>query len=443
MMHFRLLMAATLMVITAKATLAGTLIYISSEPDRRKVLCNYIFEGEVEKGDAAKLGQLVGYTSSVPDRLCLNSPGGSMAEGLKMFDAIWKHQFETIVTSDARCESACALAWLGGSAQIGTGAFRASLRSVEAGGRLGFHAPSLDLGEGGSYSAAVVEKGFALALQTAQGLFRLQLHNENGAHGMSQFLYHQTLATPPNEMFIIDTVGKALFADITVASLSLPSEKDLGAQEMVNVCAAAWLLNEGVPPNFTTLEALYASLAETELLWNDRVLPLNERVRFIQGEYSTSTLVRGYPRITHNSETVCKVTVSSIGGFDVSLWPMFDQWANFTPKGRPLVRMTLPYLAALDPALPLIARPRPEQPLSTKTKNERFIAKRNYDRPGNDIPGADVKGVSFDQCKEICQSNPNCKAIAHIRSRQWCWPKDGIAQRTSLDGVDSGYFPNR
>ncbi|MBN9310128.1 hypothetical protein [Devosia sp.] len=126
------------------------------------------YEGETVAGDAAALEGL--YNSFVncrescsgPDGmptavLTMNGPGGSYVEGLALADFLREHHIATVVERGAYCYSACAFAFLGGSAwssQEGMGTYID--RMVEPGSTVGFHAPYADED---SFRAAVEERG--------------------------------------------------------------------------------------------------------------------------------------------------------------------------------------------------------------------------------------------------------------------------------------------
>ena len=97
--------------------------------------------GEIAKGDLAKLTEIVfsqpqlngGWT------LSLNSDGGDFDEGLKIAAFVNANHLATRVKANNKCNSACALVFLGGSA--GSEGNSGPSRSLEVGAALGFHAP--------------------------------------------------------------------------------------------------------------------------------------------------------------------------------------------------------------------------------------------------------------------------------------------------------------
>jgi hypothetical protein len=75
--------------------------------------CAITFYGDIKPGDETVFNALT------PDckagGVLLKSDGGSLAAGLRIGELIREKGLETAVAFDARCASACALAWLGGS----------------------------------------------------------------------------------------------------------------------------------------------------------------------------------------------------------------------------------------------------------------------------------------------------------------------------------------
>lgn len=110
-------------------------LLIGSRAEAAKVFANFgpggscavTFYGEIEIGDENIFDALT------PDcnggGVLLKSDGGSLAAGLRIGELIRDKGLETAVAFDARCASACALAWLGGTK-----------RYMSTSSRIGFHA---------------------------------------------------------------------------------------------------------------------------------------------------------------------------------------------------------------------------------------------------------------------------------------------------------------
>lgn len=95
--------------------------------------------GKFEAGDAERF---LAFIKTLPvDRsetiIALHSPGGNLAEGLRMGALFRKHAISTFVKNGGECYSACAIAFLGGTKQYTTGVGVG--RYLEVGAKLGFH----------------------------------------------------------------------------------------------------------------------------------------------------------------------------------------------------------------------------------------------------------------------------------------------------------------
>jgi hypothetical protein len=97
--------------------------------------------GAIEQGDSAKLERLVrdnDLTSNIDKYVVrLNSPGGSVLEGMRLGTVIRDAQLETFIGRGETCASACALAFLGGTRRFATGTGVG--RQMDFGAALGFH----------------------------------------------------------------------------------------------------------------------------------------------------------------------------------------------------------------------------------------------------------------------------------------------------------------
>lgn len=194
---------------------AGQLIFDEGDSNG----CDLRFTGQVEAGDLEQFQSVVpGFYEGT---LCLDSPGGSFPEALDIADFLLS-EWETVATRikpGARCESACALIFLAGKTFEETETLSIWFdRSIEPGGKLGFHAPSLGLPAGTSYSSEHVTKGFGLALEAARRAFEMSMvedFSDPAAYQYaSPYVMARFLGTPPQEMYYIDTVGDALLARI-------------------------------------------------------------------------------------------------------------------------------------------------------------------------------------------------------------------------------------
>ncbi len=255
-MKFSILVAG--ITIAATTVLAGEIETLGDW----EAPCSYKFSGRVEPGDAAKIEALDTF-GSVGASLCLDSPGGSLPEGIRMFNTIWDKQIHTRVMNGDTCESACAVAWLGGGTIQGTyDPEVVASRSIESGAVLGFHAPSLNLPKGGSYASEQVEKAFAIALTSAEGLFDIKLITKKAnVDALNDFLYARILETPGDSMFRIGSVAEALMSNVLVIGVQAP-EKILKSN-LMHLCENTYLTHQGADVTLRDAAAHLSRLRDT------------------------------------------------------------------------------------------------------------------------------------------------------------------------------------
>ena len=97
--------------------------------------------GEIAHGDADRFITFLKQNNMIAtddfDTIKLSSPGGNLFEGMALGEAIRRARFNAVVGRGTTCASACALAFLGGTARYATGTGPG--RTLEFGGWLGFH----------------------------------------------------------------------------------------------------------------------------------------------------------------------------------------------------------------------------------------------------------------------------------------------------------------
>jgi len=334
--------------------------------------CDFLFTGIVEGGDARQIESII-RPSVEGVTLCLDSPGGNFVEGIRMFYAIWyKDSIETRVRNGNSCFSACALAFQGGSRVVGTGTIRGKFASIEPGARLGFHAPTLVLPDDKQYSPGTVKIAYNEAIWGASQLFLMSRMEEHAARGMSDFLYANTLATPPESMYEIDTIGKASLAEIGVQNVPMPEITWRGIR---NVCETALVMTEGRLSVQADITDAFEGFTDAGDDGTGRLITLQDRFWSWSTEFTANFVVRGYPA-PHKNERFCKVSLSrfalkrelglpldqrdvSSQWFSVTLWndayvpndSSFSQYAEASTKVDETA--SVPWTALWDPMTPL------------------------------------------------------------------------------------------
>lgn len=177
--------------------------------------CRVEIEGEITRGDAARLKALSGHLlvhngeSTSGSVLCLDSPGGSVIEGLEMARFILERGVSTYIEDEAQCASICAIMFMMGNYQ---GSEVAGLsRSMHYRAQLGFHRPYLNADEARSYTSNDIEGVYRLGLETVFDI--LTLANTREPWGTARMIESELMAkitgTPGSEMFYVTTLEEA------------------------------------------------------------------------------------------------------------------------------------------------------------------------------------------------------------------------------------------
>lgn len=218
--------ALVLLLLGASSSLAGEMTFLKDlnmPPDSDPSLnpgCSHRFTGSVEKGDLAKFNIVrPGQTITV---VCLDSPGGSFAEAIKIGEYMKEQNIGAQLEKDAKCLSACSLIFMAGSYyahEVGSLFWRIMHPTAQ----LGFHVPSLVVEEG-NYQKDSVEKAYQIAMRSISDMiFKLvQKQGFEGGNTMKLALIGEMISTPSNQMFMIDTVDKVGRWDIRIAPSVLP-----------------------------------------------------------------------------------------------------------------------------------------------------------------------------------------------------------------------------
>jgi hypothetical protein len=128
---------------------AGAIEITKHEKDTAEVNAIQL-KGKIDDGDTF---DLQAYIAGLPKKahvvVYLSSPGGNLAEGMRLGRFFYAHKIETVIEAKTFCASACALAFLGGRDDT-TGKPR---RTKASNSGLGFHSFSRDFDKDKSYTA--------------------------------------------------------------------------------------------------------------------------------------------------------------------------------------------------------------------------------------------------------------------------------------------------
>ena len=186
--------------------------------------CEYKLSGLINNGDAEKIDEVLrgnNWTEVAARgwKICLDSPGGSFVEGVKLAKTFANNSIGTVVAQSNVCESACAIAFMGGSYFNPEGENRQVSRTIHPTAKLGFHAPALLIPEG-SYSKEEVDKAYSIALSAVVELSEMRALG----YEIRESLFKAIVTTPFESMHYVDTVGKALRYKIGVVGINISSD---------------------------------------------------------------------------------------------------------------------------------------------------------------------------------------------------------------------------
>jgi hypothetical protein len=195
--------------------------------DDGPVVCNIALEGEIRAGDAERLRGLLGQFSGTP-RVCLNSVGGDYKEALELVRVLTRDRAGTGLRPNARCASACAIAFMGGSAPT-----KGQLnRFMHPSAMLAFHAPYIDLRHPDiprdrmpHYPIDTIEESYRKGVSAIKEL--MEIAKEQVGYFFPKELLTEMLRKGPLDTYSIDTVGKVIRFNIHLYGAQVPSWTDL------------------------------------------------------------------------------------------------------------------------------------------------------------------------------------------------------------------------
>lgn len=295
-------------------------------------LCDWELRGVIESGIAERFDR---FAPDWPPQtlLCLESEGGNLIEAAALFDSLFAADVATVIPPGWRCESACAIAFLAGGVSAGSLAIHWPQRILYPGGRLGFHAPSLDLPETGGFTSDQVTAAFTLAISGADRIVQISQVTEQGNTPLNSFLLRRILGTPPEAMVRIDTIVEAALADLEVAGLPGPTQ--LNAETAENACDLAITRHQQrYRRSGVDLAALLEGLAELRL-WRRETEHAEIRIGTARmGDRTVAqALVTHYPTDVARHMLACEITL----GIEPDAVPGTRHSLNHAPQRMALI----------------------------------------------------------------------------------------------------------
>lgn len=235
-----------LLVVTIALAGTGKSAFSAEIAKANDPLCLMELRGKIVKGDLQRFNTLADETLPGSDgettwknTLCLNSPGGNLAEGTAIAGEIYKRGITTIIREGEECYSACAIMFMMGIAQGNEMGWTSRLMHKNT--QLGFHRPYLAIDSDEQVSIKAMAIGYDEAQKALLQIFNLA----NSPTGplttrpmMKPDLVQAMIAHVGNDFFMIDDVNRAGRFDIEIFGYQEP--KDIDAQTAFMACDNAF-----------------------------------------------------------------------------------------------------------------------------------------------------------------------------------------------------------
>jgi hypothetical protein len=206
-----------------------------------KDICVVRLEGEIVERDFQRL-QTIGAAafkgsdgeSSANDTICLDSPGGSVAEGVRIAEFFYQKGIGTVIDQGDECYSICAVMFMMGIAQGSEVTF--VNRKLHIGGKLGFHRPYLDIDSDEMISVRALAVAHDAAVESVMKIMILANNHVPWSNStmMRPDLVQQMLNHIGNDLFYIDSVEKAGRFEIEI--FGVPEESGLTQEQAYYAC---------------------------------------------------------------------------------------------------------------------------------------------------------------------------------------------------------------
>ncbi|MEO9960147.1 MAG: hypothetical protein ABJF07_07615 [Nisaea sp.] len=229
--------------------------------------CAVSLTGELKPGDYEAFIGLVSSAfpadydeSTAANTVCLNSPGGNLAEGVKFARHFYKEGVGTVVPDGAECFSACAVMFMMGTAQGPEVAF--ANRKLHVRGTVGFHRPYLDLPSGSQVDQSLMGVAYDRALESALDLISVANSKAPWTSDpmMRPDLIQAMLSHVGNDMYVIDTIDKAGRFGVEIVGADL--KRELSEEVAYYACHNALQWQHGLTDEDITYTAKEAEPVE-------------------------------------------------------------------------------------------------------------------------------------------------------------------------------------
>lgn len=182
------------LILTYFSITAGSNAATITKDESNNYGCTVSLNGVLTSGDSEAIKPLLYETYEISlsddgrygETLCLNSPGGDLNEGIKIANYVSEYFTNTVIPSNARCESSCAVIFLASRNPL-----------IDPAGTIGLHAPKLMLPKG-DFTEKDVEKAYDLSVYTIREIMKMPTFPPAAVRYM--------MSTPFSEMYVPQTL---------------------------------------------------------------------------------------------------------------------------------------------------------------------------------------------------------------------------------------------
>lgn len=365
-------------VFLSLSCLLWTTVAVHSGEVRKKIStttneCIFELTGAISGGELAALKELLGdpdnYSNGESSSrlvLCLNSPGGSVSEGVELAKFVYENGIGTRLEPKAKCYSMCAIIFMMGNAKGPEVSF--VNRRMHFTSELAFHRPYLSLKEATGFTSGDIEVAYDLGI--ARTFDFHALGNKIEPWGKHTFirpdLMEVIVETPGTDLFFIDTVEKAGRWNIDIDGVDSFAKATPLTAYFACENQLQWEIgrHENIEDLWMTFSRMHKIPAEKEgLEFGERVLN-DYQVRQIQTSNSdnqTEYWVTGHK--TGYAAAYCRIKITKHGfatcGFDEYTNVRLGTGSCATPSERDIdasnFQASSGVIAGFPPDMPLVA----------------------------------------------------------------------------------------
>lgn len=403
--------------------------------------CKIQMRGPILKGDLEKFQQAERqyhdediYESSVNNTICLDSPGGSLAEAAKIAAYFYKKGVGTVIHDGQSCLSACSFIFMLGMAQGDEVQF--VNRSMHPNATLGFHRPELLLDESKDYKGSAVIKSFDVAISSALNI--LQISNNKRPFSQEPMVAADLLKIGfthrGQDFYYIDTIDKVGRWKINLLNLDPERLPQLNKERAWNACENhfRWsfdISKEYVPYEEEPANTFYIPTQFTGKEGEDLYQVMGSDTGLLE---ASCIVKRGYDAVlacgyndlisAELGEGRCDQTDyhQKLGFAFNSLISMFHpdtkiaQFAQFVRPAKEIEQRKTDYYNRLYA--------QENQQNSNGSNSLQWIHYNGFDLKGGDLYVR--RNISHQDCVNICQNDSACSAATYDRWNSLCIIKD-------------------